>query len=275
MHGILWKVRTRSCPFDDSSCDAVQAEVFFRKHDVSSLVVDLRDNPGGDLTLLLIAINFCIPEEGVPLFSITSRTGVETYASTGRGLDFSDIAILVNGSSASSSEVMAGTLSDAGYATVIGTTTYGKARGQTTLQFAENDLVHMSMSEVKLPKRGNYHGEGITPDLTSEMTYIHVLSKEDLIFSDDISAASSSLDILKLQKCLYAMGYLTTYASGEFDTDTKLGLRTCLEALNETPGETCTKTQLSKITTICETYLDAYFTVDTQLIDAVAYLLNE
>jgi len=250
------------------------AETFLRDNKAQKLVLDLRDNPGGDLTLLLIAMNFMIKDENVPLFEITSRTGTDRYTSTGRGLPFDDIAVLVNGSSASSSEVLAGVLSDTGYATIIGTTTYGKARGQTTLQLPDDYLAHLSLSEVTLPVRGKYHGKGLTPDIVSDLKKTYVLSQDDLTNLGEVYAGSPEKDILKLQKCLFALGYLGTFEPGIFDDNTREGLQVCMTAMDEPMHGVCSAEFMSKIGTACKAYIDAYFTEDTQITDALAYLKN-
>jgi len=247
------------------------ARTYFTEHDVKKVVLDLRDNPGGDLNLLLYALNFFIPEKNIPMFDVIMRGNGTTYQSQGTGYAFEKIAILVNASSASSSEICAGVLSDTGYATVFGETTYGKARGQTTMMFYDDHLLHMSMSEVRLPVRGKYHGIGIVPDRAVELTLLHAF--EDLpADTSAVDSTSASEAIAALQHRLYVLGYLGTYKEGALDDATIQGLHELQTALNLEKSDSCNEDTMEQINSYCKSYENAYFIEDTQISDAIAYL---
>jgi len=91
---------------------------------MNSLVIDLRDNPGGSLGAI-ISIADMIMENGIITYTVDRNDERDDYKATRGGVSL-PIAILVNEYSASASEMLAGALRDNGLATVIGTTTYGK-----------------------------------------------------------------------------------------------------------------------------------------------------
>ena len=248
------------------------AQAYLQENHVSKLIIDLRNNPGGDLLLLLQTINAFIPDQGVRLFDVISRNDKIYYESVGDGVSYDNIAILIDDASASSAEICAGALSDTGYATLIGTKTYGKGRGQTDLHLIDGNLLHFSLSEAILPIRGKYHGIGIQPDIYCENEVIRVLSEEDLTGFEAANSSNDADNILKLQKMLYALGYLGTYNEGEFDESTQNALRSCLVDLDKDPSDSCDAETLRCIAAVCQNYLDAYFTKDSQLAEAMRFL---
>lgn len=254
-----------------------EAEIFFHENNVKKILLDLRDNPGGDLTKLLEMINFFIPQKDVPLFSIVTRSDPITYFSDGTGTAYEKTAILVNASSASSSEICAGVLSDLGYAAVIGTSTYGKAKGQSTYVFDERYLLHMTVTEVSLPQRGAYHDTGITPDIESNQLKLYPYDEElhSLKEHKAISADSSNEAIALLQESLHILGYLGSYSPGEFDTATLDALHSIQSALQLNKTDICSFDLLKIINNSLEIYAEAYFIIDAQYADALNYLSHE
>jgi hypothetical protein len=101
-----------------------------------------------------------------------------------------------------------------------------------------------------------------------------ILSQDDLTNLGEVYAGSPEKDILKLQKCLFALGYLGTYEPGIFDDNTRAGLQACMAAMDEPMHGVCSAEFMSQIGTACKAYIDAYFTEDTQITDALAYLKN-
>lgn len=132
-----------------------------------SLIIDLRNNPGG-----LLSSVYDIADEliGKDLVTYTqNRQGEKNmlFAESKASFD-KPIVVLVNGASASASEILAGALQDHGLATLVGTQTFGKGLVQTTFELEDGSAVKMTIQKYFTPS-GNYiNGVGIAPDLVIE-----------------------------------------------------------------------------------------------------------
>ena len=97
----------------------------------------------------------------------------ETYTSKGESYMDMPIALLVNGDSASASEILAGAIKDHNYGTLIGTTTYGKGIVQTIFPLSDGDAIKLTTAKYFTPS-GNYiHKVGIEPDIELEYEYLN------------------------------------------------------------------------------------------------------
>ncbi len=132
----------------------------------STVIVDLRDNPGGTLSCVTNILNYIIPEKGVPYLRQRFAAPAQTKTRTSDGLGWVDnkLLILTNENTASSAEIFAGVLQDLGYAEVVGTKTHGKGYAQQHLPIDDAHTAVISYAELLLPVRGSYDGVGITPD---------------------------------------------------------------------------------------------------------------
>ena len=81
------------------------------------------------------------------------------------------IAVLVNGNSASASEIFAGAIRDFDYGTLIGTTTFGKGIVQNIMQLKDGSAIKLTVAKYYTPNGDNIHGTGITPDVEIEYEY--------------------------------------------------------------------------------------------------------
>ena len=89
------------------------------------------------------------------------------------------MAVLINGNSASASEIFAGAIKDYEYGTLIGTTSFGKGIVQTIIPMEDGSAVKVTMAKYFTPK-GNYiHGAGIEPDIQLEYQYQEETEGED------------------------------------------------------------------------------------------------
>ena len=108
------------------------------------------------------------------------------------------LVVLVNGGSASASEVVTGALKDNNVATVIGTTTFGKGIVQQLIPFVESDgdtgAIKVTTSKYYCPNGENIHGKGIEPDINVELSE-EVLSQE---YSRDIDTQfQKALEVIR------------------------------------------------------------------------------
>ncbi|MFD2369689.1 S41 family peptidase [Brevibacillus sp. GCM10020057] len=134
---------------------------------LKGLVLDLRDNGGGYLsTARDIASLFM--EEGLLMYT-TNRNGVEveTWVRNGRDIGV-PVRILVNGGTASASELLSGALRDHGIAKLVGTKTYGKGSAQQVIPLSDGDALKLTLNEYFTPKHTVVNHIGLTPDLVVE-----------------------------------------------------------------------------------------------------------
>ena len=121
---------------------------------MEGLVIDLRNNPGGRIV------------------SIKDKYGnEETYDCDGKHEFQKPLAVLVNGYSASASEIFAGAVKDYGIGTLVGTTTYGKGIVQELFSFEDDTMIKITTAEYFTPSGENIHKKGIQPDVEVEYTY--------------------------------------------------------------------------------------------------------
>ncbi|MCD7709308.1 MAG: S41 family peptidase, partial [Clostridiales bacterium] len=136
---------------------------------MEALIVDLRDNPGGTLTSVIDILDTVLPE-GTLVYTEDKYGNREDFTSDANCLDC-PMAVLVNGNSASASEIFAGAVKDYGWGTIIGTTTYGKGIVQTIFPLSDGDAVKVTTARYFTPNGNNIHGTGIEPDDVVEYEY--------------------------------------------------------------------------------------------------------
>lgn len=136
---------------------------------VKKLIFDLRDN-GGGLLDQGCAVASAFLKEGPIVYTRTKNLTRVWCEATGRTLWDGPMVVLVNGNSASASEIVAGALQDYGRAKVIGEKTFGKGVGQTPYTLANGGELTLVTFEWLTPKRRSINKEGITPDITVKDT---------------------------------------------------------------------------------------------------------
>ncbi|HNS75333.1 S41 family peptidase [Mesotoga prima] len=137
-----------------------------------AFIIDLRNNPGGLLQSVLNISSLMLPK-GKRVITIRYRDGQEeVYNSWGSRYNsyFTDkpIVVLVNDGSASASEILTGALKDHGLATVIGTTTFGKAAVQTVFNLSNGGEIWLPTAHYFTPNGSDIHLQGIEPDIIVE-----------------------------------------------------------------------------------------------------------
>jgi len=133
------------------------------------LVLDLRNNPGGVLEAG-VAVADAFLEEGV-IVTADGRTGDARFrmeATPGDLLEGAKLVVLVNGGSASASEIVAGALKDHGRAALVGHKTYGKGSVQTVMPLSRGGAIKLTTSRYFTPSGASIQSKGITPDLIVE-----------------------------------------------------------------------------------------------------------
>ncbi len=141
-----------------------------QKKNIEGLVVDLRNNPGGSLSTVCDILDSILPK-GLIVYTKDKNGKKEEYTSDEKHRLNLPMSVLVNGQSASASEIFAGAVQDYGKAEIIGTQTYGKGVVQNLFDLKDGTCVKLTPSEYFTPKGRNIDGKGITPDVKIEYKY--------------------------------------------------------------------------------------------------------
>lgn len=141
-----------------------------QKKNIEGLVVDLRNNPGGSLSTVCDILDSILPK-GLIVYTKDKNGKKEEYTSDEKHRLNLPLSVLVNGQSASASEIFAGAVQDYGKAEIIGTQTYGKGVVQNLFDLKDGTCVKLTTSEYFTPKGRNIDGKGITPDVKIEYKY--------------------------------------------------------------------------------------------------------
>ncbi len=147
-----------------------QAFASLDKKGYRALVLDLRDNPGGDLQTAVDVASYFVPPG--PVVRIVNRSGAEDILQSTRSQKYLQVplVVLVNGGSASASEIVAGAIKDTGSGTLIGTRTFGKGVVQTVFNLGGQVGVKLTTDKYLTPKGIDINKKGIDPDIVVDQT---------------------------------------------------------------------------------------------------------
>lgn len=134
---------------------------------MTGLIVDLRNNPGGNLNTVCEMLDLVLPK-GTIVYTEDKDGKRETATSDDEHQINVPMVVLVNGNSASASEIYAGAIQDYGIGKIVGTQTYGKGVVQQIFDLGDGTSVKLTIAEYFTPNGRNIDGEGITPDVEVE-----------------------------------------------------------------------------------------------------------
>ena len=134
-----------------------------KEKNIKALLLDLRDNPGGDYKEVVNIANSLLPDGSLIVYTEDRSKSKEKQYAKEEGLDL-PIIVLVNGNSASASEVLSGALKDNNKAWLLGTKTYGKALVQSVIQFKDGSGMKITTARYYTPSGECIQGKGIQPD---------------------------------------------------------------------------------------------------------------
>lgn len=137
---------------------------------MEKLVIDLRSNPGGNLETVCDMLDLMLPE-GLIVYTEDKDGRREEYTSDAEHQFDKPLAVLVDGYSASASEIFAGAIQDYGLGQIVGTRSYGKGVVQSIFDLKDGTSVKLTIAEYFTPKGRSIDGEGITPDVEVEYVY--------------------------------------------------------------------------------------------------------
>ncbi len=165
--------------FDDVTTDQfTEALAVVKGAHAKGLIIDLRGNPGGSLNVVVDIARQILPK-GLIVYTEDKYGEREEYNCDGRRQLDMPLVVLVNGNSASASEILAGAVKDYKVGTLVGTTTFGKGIVQRILPLTDGTALKLTISAYYTPNGNNIHGVGIEPDVICEFD-------SDAYYDDDV-----------------------------------------------------------------------------------------
>ena len=134
---------------------------------MKGLVIDIRNNPGGLLDTVVGMLRYMLPD-GLIVYTEDKQGNRKEYKGQDNDEFNLPLAVIVNGNSASASEIFAGAIQDYGKGTIIGTQTYGKGIVQTVKPLTDGSAIKFTIAKYFTPKGQDIHGKGVTPDMVVE-----------------------------------------------------------------------------------------------------------
>ena len=154
--------------FDDVTDEQFMAALdSLESQGMKKLIIDLRDNGGGLVDVTCAILDRLLPE-GLIVYTEDKYGNRQEETSDAEHYFAGDMAVLVNGNSASASEIFAGAVKDYGVGTLIGTQTFGKGIVQSLFPLSDGSAVKITVSRYYTPAGNNIHEVGITPDIIVE-----------------------------------------------------------------------------------------------------------
>lgn len=143
-----------------------EALTYFDENAVKGIVFDVRDNPGGSLEYC-IKITDRFVDDGVIVYT-EDRDGLKVNYNGTPGKNELPLVVLVNGQSASASEIFSAAIQEAGTGIILGETTYGKGIVQTLYSFPDGAGIQLTTSAYYTASGKSIHEQGVTPDVEVE-----------------------------------------------------------------------------------------------------------
>ena len=134
---------------------------------IKGLILDLRNNPGGNLNAVVDIARQILPE-GLIVYTEDNKGVRKEYTCDGENQIKIPLVVLINAYSASASEILSGAIQDHNVGTLVGTTSYGKGIVQSILNVGDGSMVKLTTSAYFTPSGKNIQGVGITPDIVLE-----------------------------------------------------------------------------------------------------------
>jgi len=215
-------IYARITMFSDTTAMDFAAGIARMRRDLGSrprgMLIDLRNNPGGVLESAVEVADQLL-EKGV-IVSADGRTPAARFsmaATPGEALPGVPVVVLVNGSTASAAEILAGALQDHHRATLLGRRTFGKGSVQTVMPLSGGRAIKLTTSRYYTPSGRSIQGSGIEPDLKYETIDVPALDLEDPQVRQALTAhdegVRAGIDVLRGRKPRPATDAMTASAA--------------------------------------------------------------
>ncbi len=169
--------------FESAALDQFKAALLdLEESGVKGYIFDLRNNPGGELNTVKNMVDMLVPKDEIVVLQYKEYES-SLYSSGNRIVD-KPCVVIVNGESASASELFSSALRDILGSKIVGTQSYGKGVGQTTFSLSDGSALKFTTFRYVTKSRYNYDGIGLEPDYVVELPledtiYYYCMSRED------------------------------------------------------------------------------------------------
>ncbi|WP_421825358.1 S41 family peptidase [Lacticaseibacillus hulanensis] len=213
--------------FTETSAKQIKSTVKkLRKQGANKFILDLRGNPGGVLDQAL-QIDSMFLKDGQVMLKVDPRKGKTEIYRAGSEYDGGfkikePTVVLIDGNSASASEITAAALNESAGIKLIGTKSFGKGTVQTVAQMGKNAELKLTIAKWLTPEGQWIHHKGIQPTIKADYpsyAYINTISAASL------KQEQVSSDVKSLQKILVALGYQIKSVNGYYGSDTAAAVK--------------------------------------------------
>ncbi len=161
---------------------------------MKGLIIDLRDNGGGVVRAVTEMADRMLPE-GLIVYTEDKYGNRSEARSDAEHFFDLPLAVLVNGNSASASEIFAGAIKDYQVGSIVGTRTYGKGIVQQPFQLEDGTAIKLTISKYYTPKGNDIHGKGIEPDVEVELD--EALRGKAVITHEEDNQLQTAMDVVR------------------------------------------------------------------------------
>lgn len=255
-----------------------EADAYFKLRGIKKVIIDLRDNPGGDVYSVVESLGYFVPQGKTVVrfdYRVSERNSSLRSVGDVKKSSGYKLAVLIDGDSASGAELFAGNVRDYKLGKLIGTRSYGKGTMQEMLNLLDNEQVSLGQiklttAEFVLPGGDKIHGVGIQPDIyvANRIVSLNTDDMEPMEFGLNLKEGDNGKAVLAVKQRFEALGY-DIQVNEQFDHALTLAVKT----FQETAGlpkngimDMDTETLFSSVVS------EARVLMDDQLDRAIEYL---
>ena len=203
--------------FSDNTVELVKKELAnFDKNNIKKIVIDLRNNGGGTLDSAVDMLNIFVTKG--PVVYVDYATGKEEVFSSELPAQKYKIALLINGGSASATEIFAGAVKYKKEGIIVGTQSFGKGIVQSLYHLKNDSGVKFTTAEYFSVNKTPVHKIGIAPDIVVENPKVDLTAYPQFSKSKKAKLGDVSLDVLSAEMILQTLGYKVNEPDGVYDT---------------------------------------------------------
>ena len=194
----------------------------FDKNGITKIIIDLRNNPGGELNSIIEFSNLFVPKGAVAHVKYKDSSQDETFYSKLKNPKYK-LALLVNGGTASAAEMFSAAVQDTGVGKLFGTRTYGKGTMQSLIPFSETGgALRLTVAEFLSAKGNTINEVGVTPDYPVKNSFVTKDSSYfvSIDFSKQFTVGSESDGVLAVEQRLEFLGYFVASPDKVYDSET-------------------------------------------------------
>ena len=229
---VEWEQLDDETAYISLSILSINADIYMKKAleeidklGIKKIVLDLRDNPGGQIGATVNICEMFMPEGPVGYVDYKNPEKMETYYSYNKSPKYT-LAVLINGETASGAEFLSGGIQDTKVGVLFGETSFGKGTVQTTKNLANGGAIKLTVAKYYTAGKQDVANDKINPDFVVKNAYRQI--KEEafapLDFETEFKVGSKGEGVLAIEQRLTVLGYMYE-ADDEFTEETMEAVR--------------------------------------------------